>query len=148
MPCSLAVLKSPVMFEVKLQTYWGDADPAGIVFFPHFFKYVEHAEEDLFRAAGANRQEMLEENGVWMPRVEAFSKFMRPIRAGAAIRVRLDPQFEGQKTVRYNFEIVDDVTGAKQAEGYVTVVCVDTQFKSTPIPDAIRAAITTRTHDS
>jgi len=136
------------MFEVKLQTYWGDADPAGIVFFPHFFKYVEQAEEELFRAARTNRQELLEQYQIWMPRVEAFAKFSRPIHAGAAIRVRLDPQFEGQKTVRYNFEIVDDTTGDRQAEGYVTVVCVDTRFKSTPIPDVLRAVIATKTHDS
>jgi len=133
------------MFEVRLQTYWGDADPARIVFFPHFFKYVEQAEEELFRAAGFNRQEQLEGLHVWLPRVEAFAKFRRPIHAGSAIRVRLNPEFKGEKTIRYNFEIVDDKTGEPQAEGYVTVVCVDTQFKATPIPDVIRKAITTKT---
>ena len=127
------------MFEVKLQTYLADADPARIVFFPHFFRFVEQAEEELFRAAGINRQEALERNGVWIPRVEAFSKFFKPIRAGEAIRVRLNPQFKGEKTVRYEFEIVDDKSTEKLAEGYVTVVCVKAaDFKSTPIPDAIR----------
>jgi acyl-CoA thioester hydrolase len=133
------------MFEVKLQTYWADADPAGIVFFPHFFKYVEQAEEELFRAAGVNRQKLLEEHHVWLPRVEAFAKFARPIHSGAAIRVRLDPQFQGQKTIRYNFEIVDDMIGESHAEGYVTVVCVDVRFKATPIPEVIREAVTTKT---
>ena len=52
------------MFETKFYTYWADADPAGIVFFPHFFRYVEQAEEELFRASGANRQALLEET-VW-----------------------------------------------------------------------------------
>ena len=127
------------MFEVKFQTYWADADPARIVFFPHFFRYVEQAEEELFHAAGANRQELLEKNGVWIPRVEAFSKFFKPIKAGDAIRVRLNPQLKGEKTIRYEFEIVDDKTTEKLAEGYITVVCVDAvNFKSTPIPEPIR----------
>jgi len=128
-----------LMFEVKFQTYWGDADSARIVFFPHFFRFVEQAEEELFRAAGKNRQELFEQNQVWMPRVQAYSKFFKPIRAGDAIRVRLNPQFKGEKTVRYEFEIVDDQSIEKLAEGYLVVVCVAAaNFKATPIPDPIR----------
>src|SRR5439155_15847139 len=127
------------MFEARFQTYWADADPAGIVYYPHFFRFIEQAEEELFRAAGKERHSLIEENHVWMPRVEAFSKFSKPIRHGAAIRVRLNPQVQGQKTIRYNFEIVDDENSETLAAGYVTVVCVDAaQFKSTPIPAAMR----------
>ena len=36
-----------------------------------------------------DRLTLLLENHVWMPRVETFAKFMRPIPVGAAIRVRL-----------------------------------------------------------
>jgi acyl-CoA thioester hydrolase len=127
------------MFEVKLRTRWSDADAAGIVYFANHFTFVEQAEEELFRARGANRQELLEQNKVWMPRVEAFSKYVRPIRIGVAIRVRLKPRFKGLKTIRYEFEIVEDASSEKLAEGYVTVVCVDAaRFKATPIPDSIR----------
>jgi len=131
----------PLMFEARLQTYWADVDAAGIVYYPHFFRFVEQAEEELLRAAGKERQPLIEEHHVWMPRVEAFSKFSKPIRHGAAIRVRLNPQIKGQKTIRYDFEILDDKSGERLAAGYVTVVCVDARFKSTAIPDAIRKII-------
>ena len=137
-----AVLESRVMFEARFQSYWGDVDAAGIVFFPHIFRFAEQAEEELFLAAGEDRQRMLTENHVWMPRVEAFAKFSKPIRSGAAIRVRLTPQIQGQKTVRYDFVILDDQASESFADGYITVVCVDaTHFKSTPIPDPIRKVI-------
>src|SRR5215475_14880346 len=130
------------MFDKRFQTYWADADNAGIVFFPHFFRFFEQAEEELFRAAGKTRQELLEANHVWMPRVEVFTKFSKPVRNGHAIQVRLTPQFKGEKTVRYDFEIVDDQSSDKVAEGYVTVVCVDAEsFKATRIPDSIRNVI-------
>ena len=130
------------MFEAKLRTQWRDADAAGIVYFANHFTFVEQAEEELFLANGANRQELLERHKVWMPRVEAFSKYMKPIRIGETIRVRLNPQFKGLKTVRYDFEILEDASGEKLAEGYITVVCVDAgRFKATPIPDSIRTAI-------
>ena len=55
--------------------------------------------------------------------------------------MRLRPELQREKTVKYNFEIVKDSSSEKLAEGYVTVVCVDAQFKSAPIPDAIRKVI-------
>jgi acyl-CoA thioester hydrolase len=130
------------MFELRLQTYWSDCDAAGIVFYANYFRFIEQAEEELFRSAGADRQALLKGNHVWMPRVETFSKFIRPIRLGTAIRLRLHPHLKGEKAVRYDFEFIHDGTGEQIAEGYVTVVCVDAkEFKARPIPEAIRAII-------
>jgi YbgC/YbaW family acyl-CoA thioester hydrolase len=130
------------MFETRIQTYWSDTDPAGIVFFPHYFRFVQQAEEELYRASGVARKQLLEEHGVWLPRVEAFAKFLAPIRDEAAIRVRLSPSVKGEKTIRYDFDIFDDGGREKLAHGYVTVVCVDrVGFKSKPLPGPIRAAL-------
>ena len=127
------------MFEVKLQTYWADVDAAGTVYFPHFFKFAEHAEEEMFRSAGKELQALLRANHVWLPRVEAFSKFSKPSQLGSAIRVRLKPEIKGEKTIQYSFQIVADATGEDLAKGYITVVCVDdATFKSTRLPDAVR----------
>ena len=128
------------MFETTLQTYWADADPAGRVFFPHFFKFVECAEEDLFRAGGPERMKLLEQHGVLMPRVEAHAKFVQPIATGAAILVRLRNHFKGEKTVRMEFQILSATDRALLAEGFVTVVCMSAETrKSCPIPPAVRA---------
>jgi YbgC/YbaW family acyl-CoA thioester hydrolase len=130
------------MAEVRLQTYWCDSDPAGIVYFANFFRLVDQAEEELFRQSAAHRQQLLDSYSVWMPRVEAHVNYVRPIRSGSAIRVRIDPRFKGEKTVRFEFEIIDDETEASHASGYMTVVCVDrATFKATSIPAEIRNAI-------
>ena len=39
-------------------------DAAGIVSYSHFFRFVEFAEEDLFRRCGRERHELLDENQV------------------------------------------------------------------------------------
>ena len=130
-----------VMFEMTRQTYWSDSDPAGIVFYPNYFRFIEEAEEELFRAAGFDRFTLLQQNKVWMPRAETFAKFVAPIRLGTPVRIRLYPKLQGEKTVRYDFEFVK-VGGEKLTEGYVTVVCVDAAlFKATAIPGAIRRVI-------
>ena len=137
--------KLQVMFEMTRRTYWSDSDPAGIVFYPNYFRFIEEAEEELFRAAGFDRFTLLQQNKVWMPRAEAFAKFVGPIKLGAAVRIRLYPKLQGEKTVRYDFEFLDE-SGDKLTEGYVTVVCVDAaRFKGTPIPDAIRKVIESAT---
>jgi acyl-CoA thioester hydrolase len=131
------------MFEVKLQTYWGDSDAVGIVFFPNYFKFVAQAEEEFYRAAGIIRDKLMDKHQVWLPRVEVFAKFTFPIRNGAAIRVRLNPSFPGEKSVRYDFEIQDE-KGKSVSEGYVTAVCVDRiSFEPKVIPEVIRNAIAT-----
>jgi YbgC/YbaW family acyl-CoA thioester hydrolase len=130
------------MREVKLQTYWADSDPAGIVYFPHFFRFIEQAEEELYLQVGTKRQILLDRYSIWMPRVEAHVNFVSPIRNGHAIRVLMDPQFKGQKTVRFEFEIFDPETSTHLAAGYMTAVCVDrANFKATPIPEEVRSAL-------
>ena len=135
------MLESRAMFEVKLQTYWGDADAVGIVFFPNYFKFVAQAEEEFYRATGIIKEKLMDKHQVWLPRVEVFAKFTFPVRNGAAIRVRLNPSFPGEKSIRYDFEIQDE-KGRSVSEGYVTAVCVDrTTFEPKAIPEVIRNAI-------
>ena len=127
------------MFEMRLQTYWGDADAAGRVFFPNYFRFVECAEEELFRTAGIERLKLFEESQVWMPRVEAFAKFSQPIPVSEAVLVQMHTHFKGEKTVRMEFEILREKDRALVAQGYVAAVCIDrASGKSCPLPPAIR----------
>ena len=129
------------MFETRIQTYWADSDAAGIAYYSHFFRFVECAEEDLFRACGRERQKLLEENQVWLPRVESFARFVKPIYVGDAILVRLKIEFKGAKTIKWGFEVLEEKSGDLLSEGYVTIVCVNREtFKATELPDPIRAA--------
>jgi acyl-CoA thioester hydrolase len=129
------------MFEIRLQTYWADADPAGLVYFANFFRFVDCAEAELFRSAGAERMELWDESGVWMPRVESFAKFSKPVRAEEAIFVRLRTRIKGEKTVRMEFEILHANDRSLLAEGYVTAVCISRQTsRSCPLPPRVREA--------
>jgi YbgC/YbaW family acyl-CoA thioester hydrolase len=127
------------MFEIQIQTYWDDADPAGRVYFANFFRLVEYAETELFRSSGTERMQLYDEHDIWMPRVETFAKFSKPILAEEAIRVRLRTRFKGEKTVRMEFEIVSAADRSHLAEGYMTAVCIDRKSgKSCPLPSAMR----------
>src|SRR5262245_16128673 len=127
------------MFETRVQTYWDDADPAGIVYFANFFRFAEFAETELFRSNGIERMKLYEDCAVRMPRVESFARFIKPIYAEEAIFVQLRTRFKGEKTVRMEFEILNSEDRSLMAEGYITAVCVDREtFKSRPLPPAMR----------
>ncbi|HEV8485521.1 MAG TPA: thioesterase family protein [Blastocatellia bacterium] len=127
------------MFETRVQTYWDDSDAAGMVYFAHFFRFAEYAEAELFRSTGTERMKLYNEYDVWMPRVESFAKFSKPIRAEEAIFVRIRTRFKGEKTVRMEFEILSVPDRSLLAEGYVTAVCIDRKSsKSRPLPPAMR----------
>ena len=129
-----------LMFETRLQTYWADADAAEQVFFPNFFRFVVFAEEELFRAAGQDMMALFDKYRVVMPRVESFAKFMKPIRVGEAIFIRMQTHFKGEKTVRMEFEMFSAKDRALLAQGYVTAVCVHRRKKvSCALPAPIRA---------
>lgn len=127
------------MFETRLQTYWDDADPAGQVFFAHFFRFAEYAETELFRANGTERMKLYKELDVLMPRVESFARFIKPILAEEAIFIRLGTRFKGEKTVRMEFEVLSVHDRSLLAEGYITAVCIDPETrKSRPLPPLMR----------
>jgi YbgC/YbaW family acyl-CoA thioester hydrolase len=137
------------MFETRIQTYWDDADPAGRVYFANFFRFVEYAETELFRAAGAERMKLYDEDNIWMPRVESFARFLNPILAEEAVFVRLRTRFKGEKTVRMEFEILSATDRSLLAEGYVTAVCIDRQSsRSRPLPPAMREVFARAAADS
>jgi 4-hydroxybenzoyl-CoA thioesterase len=142
------------MFETRLQTYWDDADPAGQVFFAHFFRFAEYAETELFRSSGAERMKLYIEHDVLMPRVESFARFSKPIPAEEAIFVQIRTRFKGEKTVRMEFEVLSVHDRSLLAEGYITAVCIDRQSRRPrPLPAAMReifaraAADTPDSHD-
>ena len=137
------------MFETRLQTYWDDADPAGRVYFAHFFRFVEYAETELFRSSGMERIKAYDQFDVWMPRVESFAKFSRPIGAEEAIFVRIGVRFQGEKTVRMEFEVLSVTDRSVLATGYVTAVCIDRKTsKSRPLPPAMREIFALAAADS
>ena len=68
---------------------FGDCDPAQIVFYPNYFRWMDAASLRFFRAAGVPpwRQFEAESGIIGTPLVDASAKFLRPASYGDAIDV-------------------------------------------------------------
>jgi 4-hydroxybenzoyl-CoA thioesterase len=121
---------------------WGDCDPAGIIFFPNYFRIFDHSTAMLFEAVlGMSKFEMfkqLEFTG-W-PLVKTQAKFIKPTRFGDDVVVESKISFG-----RTSFEIEHKLTlngelCAECAEKRVwTVRDTEGKLKSHPVPEAVLA---------
>jgi acyl-CoA thioester hydrolase len=104
---------------------WSDTDPAGIVWFGVFFRYFEHAEEELFQALGRDRTRLLHELGIFMPRTSLQSKFRSPAKLGDEISVGVGVASATERRIEYAFDIRERGTDRLICEASYRVACVD-----------------------
>ena len=119
----------------RVQFY--ELDPAGIVHFSWYFRYMEEAEHALWREAGLSIAPP--DAAVGFPRVAASFEYHKPLRFEEEFDIRIRVAAIGEKSIRYHCAIERD--GVPIATGSATVVCAtrdpDGTMRSAPIPPGI-----------
>ncbi len=117
---------------------WSDTDPAGIVWFGVFFRYFEHAEEDLYRRLGSNRTTLLRRLNIFMPRTSVQSGFRSPARLGDEISVGVGISAMTDRRIGFAFDVHERGTDRLICEASYRVACVDaTTFATRTFPDEV-----------
>jgi 4-hydroxybenzoyl-CoA thioesterase len=117
---------------------WSDTDPAGIVWFGVFFRYFEHAEEDLYRRLGSDRTALLRRLQIFMPRTSLQSGFRSPATLGDEISVGVGITAITDRRIGFAFDIHERGTGRLICEASYRVACVDaTTFATRTFPDEV-----------
>jgi 4-hydroxybenzoyl-CoA thioesterase len=122
---------------------WGDCDPAGIVYYPAYFRWSDQSTYRLFLAAGLKRDDL--SSGQWKegtPLVAAECAFKRPSQQGEKLVIETQVSKWGRSsfTVRHVFR---NEAGEIAAEGTETRIWArkegDAQsLKAVAIPDDAR----------
>ena len=75
----LGLCMSTQPFTISIRVEFGDCDPAGIVFFPNFYRWFDVATHDLCAAVGYSLHQVGRRYGwVGYPIAEAGAKFLLP----------------------------------------------------------------------
>jgi YbgC/YbaW family acyl-CoA thioester hydrolase len=131
-------------FEITIRVSWADTDAAAIVWLGNFVKYVEQAEEELFRACGYPRLDLMRES-VLFPRTTLNCSFRSPARFDDVLRIALGIEKMSERRIGYWFEITQVSSKTLVAEGTYEVACVDAvTFKSRDVPESVRTAFAAR----
>jgi 4-hydroxybenzoyl-CoA thioesterase len=98
----------PDYVAVRVQVSWGDCDPAGIVFYPRFYAWMDRASHVLARLMGVARQAMLPPSPdlLGFPIVAAQAQFLAPARMDDTLEVRARVCRIGRTSFSLNHEIV------------------------------------------
>jgi len=125
---------------------WGDCDPAGIVYYPAYFRWSDQSTFRLFLKAGLTRDDVT--SGQWRegpPLVAAECSFRRASQTGEKLVVESRVERFGRSsfTIRHVFR---DVTGEVAAEGTETRIWARKEgdartLKAVPIPEAVRKGL-------
>jgi 4-hydroxybenzoyl-CoA thioesterase len=121
-------------YAVNVQ--FGDCDPAGIVFFPNFSRWMDEASLAFFMAQGVPPwRELVKTRGiVGTPLLEIHTRFLRPATYGETIHVHTTVEEWSHKTFRHRHVV-------KRGD---TVLCEGTEVRAFCIrdpenPDRIKA---------
>ena len=110
----------PLSSRHEVMVEWGDCDPAGIVYYPAYFKWSDQATYRLFLKAGLTRDDV--SSGRWMegtPLVAAECAFKRASQTGEKLVIDSHVERFGRSsfTIRHVFR---DASGEVAAEGTET----------------------------
>ena len=136
-------MSKTVVYEV--QVMFGDCDPAGIVFFPNFSKWMDASSLHFFMQCGVPPwRELKKTTGIiGTPLLEIHTKFMRPATYGEKLQVHTSVQEWREKVVLQKHVVMrGDVV---LCEGIETRACCiqhpddPDRIKAIPIPADIKA---------
>jgi 4-hydroxybenzoyl-CoA thioesterase len=94
--------------SVRVQVGWGDCDPAGIVFYPRFYAWMDNLSHVLAREMGIPREAMLPPNlePLGFPVVGTEAQYIAPARMDDILEVRTWVARIGRTSLSLRHEIV------------------------------------------
>ena len=130
----------------RVAVQFGDCDPAGIVFFPNFSRWMDEASLAFFMAQGIPPwRELVKTRGIiGTPLLEIHTQFIRPATYGETIHVHTTVEAWMNKTFRHRHVVRRGDTvlceGTVVRAFCIRDPAVPDRIKAIPVPEDIRAA--------
>lgn len=137
-----------VLGTFPVQLHWGDCDPAGIIFYPTYFRWFDAATWSLFASVGYSARRMRAEH-LAMPLVAADCEFKNPAEQQDRCEVRSRITRWGSKSFVVRHEVVRE-DGTLLAQGSETRVWgryasgPGSSLKGQPISEELKALFRAR----
>jgi len=125
---------------------WGECDPAGIIYYPNYYRFMDEAAWALFASCGYGAERMRADN-YSLPLVDSRCEFMSSPAFGDEIEVRSQVSKWGRSSFTLSHEFVIAKDGRMLARGSESRVWCryeagpGTPLKSVPVPQDVRAAL-------
>jgi YbgC/YbaW family acyl-CoA thioester hydrolase len=129
---------SPYRFESRVR--FGDTDASGRIFYVSLLRHFEAAESEFLRHLGCSYNNF-QTPKVDFPRVRVECDYISPLGYDDLLNIEVTVERIGRSSFTLGFTVM--VEGRLAARAKLTIVAMDPRtHKSTPLPDALRAALT------
>jgi 4-hydroxybenzoyl-CoA thioesterase len=129
-------------FTTRIKVRFGDADPAGLVYFVNVFHYFHIAMEEFFAArCGIGYERLMADERIGFPTVKVEAEFFTPLVYGdeAEVEVSVSRVGTASATFEYSVRRVSDYTLCARATNIHVAMNLDAR-RAVPIPDKYRRA--------
>jgi 4-hydroxybenzoyl-CoA thioesterase len=130
-----------VRFHRSFRVRFGDADPAGIAYYPRFFEWFHDAFEALFEAAtGRPYAEILGRERVGFPAVQVATEYRSPARFGEEVQLEVFISRLRPRSATFEYRVKREGVLLATASIKIAVMNLD-RFESAEFPPSIAAAL-------
>ena len=100
---------------------YADTDQMGVVYHARYLEWFEAARAEMLRDMGMVYKQ-LEQSGIYMPVVEAYCRYRKPVKYDELVRVRTALGDISRSKIRLDYEVQGERDETVRVEGY-TVHC-------------------------
>ena len=129
-------------FAARITVRFGDADPAGLVYYPVIFHYFHTAMEEFFAArTGVLYARLLSDERIGFPTVNVRAEFFAPLVYGDEVDVEVSVTRVGRSSVTFEYSArrVSDGLLCARSEQVQVAMSLNTR-RAVPVPDRLRRA--------
>ena len=128
-------------FSTSIKVRFNETDAQGHVNFAWYYNYFDVALIEYLRAIGFSYQRMLAEN-LDMLYVDSHATYHAPAHFDDTLRLHCRAGKVGNSSVRFDFQILNEINNRLTAVGEITIVTTDRKtFQKVRVPDQLRQAL-------
>lgn len=129
-------------FKTRVPVRFGDVDKAGIVYYPRIFHYLHIAQEDFFAGfMGFPYHRVVEEDRLGFPTVADSTEFLKPIKYGDTLEIKVFFSRVGDSSVTFEFRAYREGTNELLVKSSIVKVAVSMEtWEKVSIPEKYRRA--------
>ena len=129
---------------IEHRVQWGECDGAGIVFYPNYFRWFDHAGHEFLRGLGFPLEVLTGRDQIILPLIETGCRFHRPVRYGELLTIETRVTDVRTHAFRFEHRVSHDgaITGVGfEVRGWAPLPPSSGSIELVRIPDDIRARL-------
>ena len=124
--------------ETTIRVRYAETDQMGVVYYGNYFTWFEIGRVELCRQLGFEYKRMETEDNSFIVVADAHCRYKRPARFDDLLVIRTKISQSQRRTVRFDYEIIDQASGELLATGDTLHVICDRLGKPKSLPEKYR----------